>query len=334
MSRWPPWPSGKRVAVIAYGPVPSRRLGRSLGVDNLGSPKRCSYSCVYCQLGSTRGRQSKRGAFHGPEAVVAAVDERVRACRSRGEVIDQITFVPDGEPTLDAHLGEEIRALKPLGIPVAVITNATLLWRTDVRADLAAADVVSVKVDARRHATWRRMNRPPHALSIRSVLWGLLDFAAEYGGRLLSETMLVDGYNESAADVAGVASFLAKVQPHRAYLAVPTRPPAARKVVPARDEALVQAYGILSDHVPRVEVLGLEGEGPFGGAGEPELDLLGILAIHPMREDAVRRYLEDSGGDGQVAEELEASGRVRWLEYRGERFLTRRRPAGGQRETR
>lgn len=310
--------------MVTFGPVPSRRLGRSLGVNNLGPSKCCSYSCVYCQLGSTRGRQLRRRAFQAPEAIVAAVTERVEACSRTGQGIDHITFVPDGEPTLDANLGTTIRGLRPLGIPIAVITNGSLLWRPDVRGDLAAADVVSVKVDVRRHVSWRRLNRPPHSLSIASVLWGILDFARDYRGELLTETMLVEGYNEDDAALESVTEFLGKVQPHRAYIAVPTRPPANRRVRPPPERALLNAYVIVSRQVRSVELLAREEEGSFGHGDDPERDLSGILSIHPMKESAVRGYLEEVGEPWSVAETLVQRGEVLRVEYRDVPFLVRR----------
>jgi len=99
-----------------FGPVPSRRLGRSLGINNI-PPKICSYSCVYCQLGRTLRMEIERRAFYEPEELIRAVRERVEELREGGERIDYLTFVPDGEPTLDSNLGEEIAALKDLGIP-------------------------------------------------------------------------------------------------------------------------------------------------------------------------------------------------------------------------
>jgi wyosine [tRNA(Phe)-imidazoG37] synthetase (radical SAM superfamily) len=106
----------------AFGPVPSRRLGRSLGINNI-PPKACTYSCVYCQVGRTSEMQVERRSFYDPEEVVQDVWDRVQRSTEAGETIDYLTFVPDGEPTLDVHLGREIELLKPLGIPIAVITN-------------------------------------------------------------------------------------------------------------------------------------------------------------------------------------------------------------------
>ena len=138
--------TGVSAEQLAFGPVPSRRLGRSLGVNNI-PPKTCSYSCVYCQLGPTDGRNTGRIALYPVEDIVNAVRTSVRNVRAAGGKIDYITFVPDGEPTLDINLGIEIGNLRDLGIKIAVITNASLLWRKDVRDDLSRADWVSVKVD-------------------------------------------------------------------------------------------------------------------------------------------------------------------------------------------
>jgi wyosine [tRNA(Phe)-imidazoG37] synthetase (radical SAM superfamily) len=133
--------------MIAFGPVPSRRLGRSLGINNI-PPKVCSYSCVYCQLGRTLKMQVERQAFHLPEEILVAVQKKVNSVKAAGESIDYLTFVPDGEPSLDINLGHAIELLRPLGLPIAVITNASLIWREDVRTDLRKADWVSLKVDA------------------------------------------------------------------------------------------------------------------------------------------------------------------------------------------
>jgi len=181
-----------------------------------------------------------------------------------------------------------------------------------------------VKVDVRRHTSWRRLNRPPHSLGIASVLWGVLDFARDYRGELLTETMLVEGYNDDAACVEGVADFLARVQPHRAYLSVPTRPPAKRSVRPPSEGALVRAYTILTRQVRSVELLATEGDGPFGHTGDAERDLLGILSIHPMRETAVRRYLAEVEESWDVVEGLLEQHRLVRVEYRDEPFLLHR----------
>ena len=309
-------------STIAFGPVPSRRLGRSLGVNNI-PPKHCSYDCVYCQVGRTTSLDLDRRTFLLPREVVAAVESRVAGCRASGQPIDYLTFVPDGEPTLDVHLGEEIRALKPLGIPVAVITNGSLLWRPDVRADLGAADLVSVKVDAADERTWRRVCRPARVLRLAVVLDGIRRFAGGYRGRLITETMLVRGRNDESGAVEGVARVLETLRPAAAYLAVPTRPPAQSRALPPDERHLVAAYEILAARLPRVELLTGDEEGGFGRTGDPAGDLLGILAVHPMREAAARRYLEENGAGPAALDALLADGRVVRVEHLGRVFLAR-----------
>ena len=146
--------------MIAFGPVPSRRLGRSLGINNI-PPKVCTYACVYCQVGKTTRKQVDRTRFYAPEEIYTQVRRKVEKAQHQGESVDYLTFVPDGEPTLDVNLGNEIDILKSLGIKIAVITNGGLVWRKDVREDLAKADWVSFKIDSTSEKTWRRSQSPP-----------------------------------------------------------------------------------------------------------------------------------------------------------------------------
>lgn len=307
--------------MIAFGPVPSRRLGRSLGVNNI-PPKHCSYSCTYCQVGATSGTEVGRRTFYAPRDVVAEVERKVNACRDRGAAVDYVTFVPDGEPTLDAHLGEELRALGALGLSTAVITNGSLLWREDVRADLSAAAVVCVKVDTVHEPTWHRLNRPCARLDLSEVLDGMAEFARAYAGTLLSETMLVAGMNDDPDAVGEVAEFVARLKPWCAYLAVPTRPPAVSSVTPPHAGAVVRAFELMAERLLRVELLTGEEEGEFGHTGDPTAELLGILAIHPMHEDTARAYLVEAAGAPDLFDALVAEGRIVRVRYRDRTFVT------------
>ena len=307
----------------AFGPVPSRRLGRSLGINNI-PPKVCTYSCVYCQLGRTIKMQVERRAFYEPQEILGAVRDKVEKAREIGESIDYLTFVPDGEPTLDANLGREIELLKPLGIKIAVITNASLVWREDVREDLMKADWVSLKVDSTREEVWRRINRPHRTLQLASILDGMLEFAKVYRGGLVTETMLVEGVNDSDALVGEVADFLARLRPSTAYLAIPTRPPAEEWVQSPSEEAINWAYQILSKRVDPAEYLiGYEGNA-FAFTGNVEEDLLSIAAVHPMREEAVNEFLARARADWPVVHWLIAEGQLLEMEYEGMKFYMRR----------
>jgi len=309
--------------MIAFGPIPSRRLGRSLGINNI-PPKVCTYSCVYCQLGRTIRMQVERRAFYEPDATFQAVQDKVEKVRAAGEVIDYLTFVPDGEPTLDANLGHEIELLRPLGIGIAVITNGSLIWRKDVREDLMRADWVSLKVDATREEVWHKIDRPHGTLRLASILDGMLEFAQGYEGELATETMLVEGLNEGEDCLEEIAAFLARLGPARAYLSIPTRPPAEGWVRPPDEEAINRAYQILSERVRHVEYLiGYEGNA-FAFTGDVEEDLLSITAVHPMREEAVRDFLARAGADWPVVQGLIARGQLIEMEYAGIKFYMRK----------
>jgi wyosine [tRNA(Phe)-imidazoG37] synthetase (radical SAM superfamily) len=307
---------------IAFGPVPSRRLARSLGINNV-TAKACSYTCVYCQVGPTTDKRIEPGEFFHPAQVYEAVAAQLEKLQADGQHVDYLSFVPDGEPTLDARLGESIAALKPLGIPIAVITNASLLWREEVRARLANADLVSVKVDTVDEAIWRRINLPHHELDLEVILGGIRGFAAGYTGTLISETMLVARMNDSAEALSATADFLAGIAPRTAYLAVPIRPPTVAQVHGTDEAGLTRAYEIFAARLPAVELLtGLETE-PFAHTGEARTDLLGITAVHPMRESAVRALLAEDGASWSLVETLLAEGTLEAVKYEGEQFFLR-----------
>ncbi len=309
--------------MIAYGPVPSRRLGQSLGINNI-PPKICSYSCVYCQLGRTEKEQVDRMAFYDPQKVFKDVRDKVQEVKQNGESIDYLTFVADGEPTLDIHLDREIELLKPLGIKIAVITNASLIWREDVREALQRADWVSLKIDAKTEKIWRRINRPHKALNLKQILNGALKFAKHYRGELTTETMLIKGLNDADAYIKRVADFLARLRPATSYLAIPTRPPAEKWVQFPGEAVVNRAFQILKKRLNQVEYLiGYEGNA-FAFTGNVEEDLLSITAVHPMREEAVCHFLERAKVDWQEVVNLCAQKKLIETEFNGHKFYMRK----------
>lgn len=315
--------------MIAFGPVPSRRLGRSLGVNNI-PPKVCTYSCIYCQLGRTLTMRVERQPFYEPEQVLHDVSDKVEKTRQAGETIDYLTFVPDGEPTLDLNLGRTVALLRPLGIKIAIITNSSLMWRADVRETLLEMDWVSLKVDAMHEDVWRRINRPHRALQLASIQEGMLEFARAHTGRLVTETMLVAGVNDGEEHLAAVADFLARLRPDAAYLAIPIRPPAEKWAQPPSEEVINRAYQIVSEKVStddrRVAVeylIGYEGNA-FAFTGDVEQDLLSITAVHPMREDAVDEFLGRAGADWSAVHRLVAQAQLVEIGHGGHRFYLRK----------
>jgi wyosine [tRNA(Phe)-imidazoG37] synthetase (radical SAM superfamily) len=309
---------------LVFGPVPSRRLGRSLGINHI-PPKVCSYACAYCQVGRTLELTVTPRSFYGTAPIVDAVGERLRMLRADGQPPpDYLSFVPDGEPTLDQDLGRSIAAVRPFGIPVAVISNASLIWREEARAALAEADWVSLKIDALDPRVWRKLDAPHRSLELEAILEGMLGFRESYRGALVTETMLVAGRNDGEEQLAELARFLGELRPAIAYLSIPTRPPARKGTLAPEPSRLVLAYRLLSEVSSRVELLdGYEGSG-FAGSGRIEEDLLGTAAVHPLRRDAVEEMLASAGASWAVVEKLLEEERLTAVEHRGNTFYLRR----------
>ncbi len=303
--------------MIAFGPVPSRRLGSSLGVNNI-PPKICTYSCVYCQLGRTKRLQIKREAFFNLGKIIEDVRKKMENTETK---VDFITFVSDGEPTLDVNLGYEIEKLKDLG-KVAVITNASLLWRDDVRNDLLKADLVSVKIDSLDEIIWRKINRPHGSLSLTKILEGIKDFSKEFDGKLITETMLVRGLNDEPELAEKMAEFIAELNA-KAYLSVPIRPPAEKWVLAANKETVEIWREIFSEKI-EVECLVTPEEDSFAYTGNLEEDLLSILSVHPMRENSLKKFLEKANSNWDFIEKLIEEGKILEKEYGNVRFYIRK----------
>ena len=313
-------------SMIAFGPVPSRRLGQSLGINNI-PPKICTYSCVYCQLGRTIKMQVERHMFYNPQKILRDVQDKVKKVKEAGGPIDYLTFVPDGEPTLDINLTLEIDLLKSLGIKIAVITNGSLIWREDVREALMKADWVSLKIDSVQEESWHRINRPYGTQQLSSIQQGMFEFARAFRGELVTETMLVRTVNDSEDGFSKIADLLARLRPDRAYLSIPTRPPAEAWAKPPPEEIINQAYHIFHEQIDQVEYLiGYEGN-DFAFTGNVEEDLLSITAVHPMREEAVSDFLARAGDGWPVIYRLIDRGQLIETKYKGRKFYMRRLPA-------
>lgn len=307
---------------LIFGPVPSRRLGKSVGINNI-PPKICSYSCVYCQLGKSLEMAADRRNFYDPAMLVAKTREKLESARSNNEPIDYLTIVSDGEPSLDKGLEPLLRGLGALGIKTAVITNSTLLDRPEVRDALCLADWVSVKVDTLDEKIWRKIDRPHKAICFDAMLDGICTFSNAYKGQLVTETMLVRGLNDREPDLEKTAQFITRITPSISYLSIPTRPPAVKGVHPPNEGTINRAFQIFSDQGLNTEYLiGYEGN-QFAYTGNVEADILSITSVHPMREDAVKAYLKKAGGEFAAIDALVSENKLLVSEYNGERFYLR-----------
>jgi len=271
--------------------------------------------------------QSERREFYPPEEILRDVEEQLDKAWSKNEAVDYLAFVPDGEPTLDVNLGREIKLLKSLGTKIAVISNASLMWREDVRRDLLDADWVSLKVDAVTETLWRRVNRPHRALRQEAVLQGMKEFADIFEGELATETMLIQGLNDGDEEAEKIADFMTELMPDIAYIAIPTRPPAEKWVEPADERAINRVYHIFNEKLRHVEYLiGYEGNA-FAFTGNVENDLLNISSVHPLREEGVDVLLSKAGSDWTVVDRLIEEKKLIELEYQGKKFYMRKLPS-------
>ncbi|MDD2665733.1 MAG: radical SAM protein [Methanocellales archaeon] len=211
-----------------FGPVPSRRLGFSLGLD-LVPYKTCSFDCVYCQLGRTTNRTTERREYVPKKLIMEELEERL----TKGEEIDYITFSGSGEPTLNSKIGEMIRDVRRMtDIPIAVLTNGSLLFDTGVRVDLRGADLVIPSLDAVKQNIFEMVNRPHEGLLIERMVEGLKKFRKEFENEIWLEVMLVQGINDDLGDVKRMADIISEINPDKIQLNTVVRPPCESFALP------------------------------------------------------------------------------------------------------
>jgi len=301
-----------------FGPVPSRRLGQSLGIDTIPL-KTCNWNCVYCQLGRSEPLRYERKEYFPREAILE--EFRAVLASHRPEEIDWVTFVGSGEPTLHLGIGWLIREVKKLTEkPVAVITNGSLLYLPEVREELRPADAVMPTLDAGTAELYRKINRPWPELTFQRLVEGLRAFRAEYDGKLWIEVMLVKDLNDSETALQDLARVLHTIHPDQVHILLPERPPAEVWVQPADEEGVLRAMAILGDVAQVVHPK--EGVFDLSGFENPLEAIIAIITRHPMREDQIRRALS-SWNKIQVDEalaELEQGGRAQVVERYGVRF--------------
>ncbi|NCB70035.1 MAG: radical SAM protein [Bacteroidia bacterium] len=308
--------------MISFGPVPSRRLGKSLGVNNITANKICSYSCVYCQVGLTHKFSAERQEFYSPDVIYKEVQAHLSKLTS-DEQPDYLTFVANGEPTLDIRLGESISRLKEFQIPVAVITNASMLSDVQVRESLCLADWVSVKIDAGDELHWKKINRPFKQITFQNYLSGLKQFSTEFTGKLVTETMLVKDVNDKVEDLENTVKLVNMVMPSVAYISIPTRPPAVKTVLAADNEIINYAYQLFTENGLKTElILGFEGT-DTGFTGNAAEDIINMCSVHPIREDTMQEILRKDNADNTLLDTLVFNNYILKLNYNSKNFYLR-----------
>ncbi|MFX0009179.1 MAG: radical SAM protein [Candidatus Hermodarchaeota archaeon] len=301
-----------------YGPVPSRRLGRSLGIDPIPS-KTCNYQCIYCQLGKTTNLTNNRKDFYPLEEFYKEMEESINQNIER---FNYITFVGSGEPTLYKSLGKLILKAKELSKkPICVITNGSLLYQEDVKDDLISSDVVLPTLDAGDETLFIKINRPHPSIRYEKIIQGYIDFQKEYSGKFWIEIMIMKGINDSKEELLKIKQTLDLIQPDRIDINVPIRPP-TESWVELPDQNLLP---ILNDVFGDYNNIIFPEQGKFDVFSTNfEAEIKSLLERHPMRlEQILETFISKKFNEENLLHQLtilESQNKVKKVMYNNQTF--------------
>lgn len=266
---------------FVFGPVPSRRLGRSLGIDLVPS-KTCSYDCIFCQLGRTTTKTIELAEY----APVPQMLEELRDKLSDIPAPDYITLSGSGEPTLHSRMGDIISGIRQItAIPIAVITNGSLLWMPEVRKALADADVVLPSLNAGDRALFQKINRCASGITFEAMVDGLIQFRKVYQGQIWLEVFIMAGINDADEDIKKIAALTVQIRPDRVQLNTATRPTSEKDARAVDAERLHQIAQIFD---PPAEVIAdYKTSNPAARKEVQISDILALMARHPSTVDDV-----------------------------------------------
>jgi len=294
-----------------YGPVPSRRMGLSLGISPIPQ-KLCNYSCVYCQLGRTLQMGNKREDYYPVKDILKEVKDYLHS----NPKLDVITIVGEGEPTLYLSLGKLILGLKELtDKPLAVITNGALLAEKEVREELMSADIVLPSLDAYDEKSYKRINRPHGEIYFDEVYKGIQIFSQEFQGQLWLETMLMKGLNDDEQSLGKLKELIKGIKYNRLYINTPVRPPAESDIEEPSDESLKKAEDLLGG----IAINLLVSEGFSSEEIDDYKAILSIIKRHPMNQHEINGFLDDRGckDKEEIFKKLSVDEKVEKIVYKG-----------------
>lgn len=293
-----------------FGPVPSRRMGRSLGISPIPK-KTCNYSCVYCQLGRTNKMTNKREEYFLLEDILSEFD-----FHHDEDSYDVITIVGEGEPTLYSRLGELIVEIKKKSKkPVAVITNGALLYNKNVRSELMNADIVLPSLDSYNEEMFKRIDRPYGRIKFDEVWEGLVDFTNEYKGQIYMEIMLMNGVNDDEKSLLEFKKLLGQIKYDRLYINTPVRPPAEEYIEESSKESIQKAVEILKG----VSIDMLSSVGFSSDIEDDYQAVISIIGRHPMNQFEIRSFLEsrENKDIDKLMQQLSEDDKVQKMDYKG-----------------
>lgn len=266
-----------------YGPVPSRRLGRSLGID-LVPFKTCTYDCIYCQLGHTTNKTMERLSY----VPVKDILNELKIKLATGDAPDYISIAGSGEPTLHSYIGKLITMIKNMtDIPVAVLTNGSLLYMPEVRTALMRADLVIPSLDAGDETMFRYVNRPHNSLSFDNMVNGLIEFTSDFPGQVWLEVLLVSGVTGMAENVGKIAAWANKIGARKVQLGTVCRPAAEEYACAVDARQMKTLAGLFSGPVDILEDVPSADISCAEGFGSTDADIWNLLARRPSTIEGI-----------------------------------------------
>jgi wyosine [tRNA(Phe)-imidazoG37] synthetase (radical SAM superfamily) len=289
-----------------YGPVPSRRLGRSLGID-LVPHKICTYDCIYCQIGKTTEKTLVRKEYVPSKEIVEEVKSFLKEEHSP---IDHLSLSGSGEPTLHSQIRSVIEGIQAIpSIPVAVITNGSLLYEEEVRQDLLAADLVLPSLDAVSPEVFGKINRPREGFSVGKVIEGLVEFRKVYKGQIWLEILFCKGVNDGKEELLRMRNVVDRVQPDRIHLNTVVRPPSEKWAVPLNQKEMEEIRVFFGERASIISEF--DRHPPAVAERDIREEILRILKRRPlsltdlsegigMREDEIEKYIHPLVSEGKI----------------------------------
>lgn len=274
---------------VVFGPVRSRRLGVVLGINNI-KKNVCSYDCIYCSGGQKSCCSICTNNCLSPYELYVSVKNKIDEIKKSGKQIDYILFAGSGDPALDSSLSKEIQLLREFDYKIAVFTNSALLWNENIQENLMFADYVSLKIDTVNEDTWVKINRPHERLKYDLILKGIEQFSKKFRGTLTTETMLIKNFNDNENEIKQLGNFLSTINRNASYFMTPIYPPAENYAVSPDTETLKDLSRIIQKNIPNSLTLCCPEKEEFFATDDFENELLGLLALHPVNEDAVTSF--------------------------------------------
>ncbi|WP_410208576.1 radical SAM protein [Fusobacterium sp.] len=294
-----------------FGPIPSRRLGRSLGISPI--PKKvCNYSCIYCQLGRTDQMTNTREEFFSVDEIISELKEYLKETQE----FDVISIVGEGEPTLYSKLKELIQEIKKItDKPVAVITNGALMYEKEVRDALYETDIVLPSIDAYNEEIYRKIDRPYGKLNFNKEIDGLIEFSKNFKGEVWLEVMLVKGFNTDKKDIDEFAKLIAEIPHDRVYINTPVRPPAESFAQIADEDEIEYAVNTLNG----ISIDKLTSGAFFSEIPDNYEAILNIIKRHPMTQFEIESLLKSRNElhIDKIFEKLQNDNNVNNIDYKG-----------------